>query len=360
MSLEGLMGPEEDREHFRRMTGIGADKFGNPDLTVVRAADKTVLAGAQKPNGEMVYIANAKMDPPTLLMQQNNLPYHVWYQSQQQPTAWLSYLNFNLQREIQFEATGNYYSKPYPSSITMTFEKVRPETLAYLRKIGVMQPEGVPPTPKPPIAPAPTPAPSPQRLVPVRTKGVAYLYLATKPPATKYLSFAKVTPPNKSVNDMLAQGYTELPIELTTDLASSEAKLNALAPQMQSTLTEDVAAKQFGVVPREVVIEFVQASPTTMATLKNRGFTDVKMVKTVTVGQKSGCFIATAAFSTPLAPEIEVLRQFRDERLLADPLGRAFVKGYYTVSPPIAQAVSLSETLKWAVRGLIAPLVRGR
>jgi hypothetical protein len=85
-----------------------------------------------------------------------------------------------------------------------------------------------------------------------------------------------------------------------------------------------------------------------------------KPAPTPAPAKKSGCFIATAAYSTPLDPRINVLRQFRDERLLADPLGRAFVKGYYTVSPPIAQAVSLSETLKWAVRGLIAPLVRGR
>jgi len=377
MALEGLMGPEEDERHLRdmrkrerteakegqlrgllRQRGLGADKFGNPDLNVTRAADKTVLGGGPRPNGETVYIATAKMDPPTLLMKQNGLSQHVWYQSQQQPAAWLSYLNFNLQREIQFEATGNYYSKPYPSSITMAFEKSKPETTAYLRKIGVLKPEGTPPAPTP--KPTPTPVPSPQRLVPVRTKGVAYLYLMTKPPTSKYVTFAKMNPMPKSAGDMSAQGYTELPIELTTDLASSEAKLNALAPQMQSTLTEDRAAKEYGTVPKEVVIEFVQASPTTLTTLKNRGFTDVKMVKTVTVGQKSGCFIATAAFSTPLAPEINVLRQFRDDRLLTDPLGRAFVKGYYTLSPPVAHAVSMSETLKRMVRGLIAPMVRGR
>jgi hypothetical protein len=76
--------------------------------------------------------------------------------------------------------------------------------------------------------------------------------------------------------------------------------------------------------------------------------------------KKSGCFIATAAFGTPLDPRIDVLRQFRDERLLTDPLGRAFVRTYYTVSPPIAHAISMSEVLKQVVRGLIAPIVHGR
>lgn len=76
--------------------------------------------------------------------------------------------------------------------------------------------------------------------------------------------------------------------------------------------------------------------------------------------KKSGCFIATAAYGTPQAPQIDVLRQFRDERLMTDPFGRACVKGYYTLSPPIAEVVSMSETLRKAVRALIAPLVQGR
>jgi len=62
------------------------------------------------------------------------------------------------------------------------------------------------------------------------------------------------------------------------------------------------------------------------------------------------CFIATAAYGSPAAEEINILRQFRDEFLLHNPPGRAFVAAYYATSPPIAEFVSRHEVLRTAVR----------
>jgi len=50
-----------------------------------------------------------------------------------------------------------------------------------------------------------------------------------------------------------------------------------------------------------------------------------------------GCFIATAAFGTPHAKEIDELRAFRDHILLSNTLGELFVDAYYRFSPPIAE-----------------------
>jgi hypothetical protein len=43
--------------------------------------------------------------------------------------------------------------------------------------------------------------------------------------------------------------------------------------------------------------------------------------------------------------------------LLTNPLGKAFVKDYYTISPPIADVIRESEPLKAAVRFALKPLI---
>lgn len=74
-------------------------------------------------------------------------------------------------------------------------------------------------------------------------------------------------------------------------------------------------------------------------------------------GGGGGCFIATAAYGSYLAPEVMTLREFRDQFLLTNDLGRAFVHWYYRVSPPVAAFISEDEALKGAVRLCLAPLV---
>ncbi|NMG82970.1 MAG: hypothetical protein GIS02_02040 [Methanosarcinales archaeon] len=72
----------------------------------------------------------------------------------------------------------------------------------------------------------------------------------------------------------------------------------------------------------------------------------------------SPCFIATAAYGTPMHEDINVLRDFRDRYLMTNPVGRTFVKVYYKTSPPIADVISENEGLRTIVRdGLVKPLV---
>jgi len=74
--------------------------------------------------------------------------------------------------------------------------------------------------------------------------------------------------------------------------------------------------------------------------------------------EDEGCFIATAAYGTDTAQEIDILRKFRDEILLPNSLGTQFVSFYYRTSPPIADFISRHDVLRTIVReGFVAPIV---
>jgi len=71
-----------------------------------------------------------------------------------------------------------------------------------------------------------------------------------------------------------------------------------------------------------------------------------------------GCFIATAAYGTPAAEQIDVLREFRDSVLLESIAGSQFVALYYQLSPPVADFISESSFLRTLVRELLVdPIV---
>jgi hypothetical protein len=65
-----------------------------------------------------------------------------------------------------------------------------------------------------------------------------------------------------------------------------------------------------------------------------------------------GCFVATAAFGSPMARQVQWLRAFRDQVLLGGRAGRAFVNWYYAWSPRAAawlRAHSVARKLTRAV-----------
>lgn len=69
------------------------------------------------------------------------------------------------------------------------------------------------------------------------------------------------------------------------------------------------------------------------------------------------CFIATAAFGSSMAPQVQVLRNFRDEWLLKSEAGKFFVKNYYKYSPQIADWIAERPFVKSVVRGMLWPLI---
>jgi len=74
-----------------------------------------------------------------------------------------------------------------------------------------------------------------------------------------------------------------------------------------------------------------------------------------------GCLIATAAFGSELAPQVQMLREIRDNTILSTTSGTAFMTGfnqfYYSFSPTIADWERENPIFQDAVRITITPLL---
>jgi hypothetical protein len=75
------------------------------------------------------------------------------------------------------------------------------------------------------------------------------------------------------------------------------------------------------------------------------------------IKRESGCFIATATFGSPFAPEVIALRRYRDDVLNHSILGRLFIRAYYFISPSIASMISSSEILRTGSRNVLNRII---
>ena len=74
-------------------------------------------------------------------------------------------------------------------------------------------------------------------------------------------------------------------------------------------------------------------------------------------GGGGGCFIATAAYGSPMESHVKVLRDFRDRFMLTNPVGKTFIDLYYTYSPPVADFIANHDTVRLMIRWSLLPLV---
>lgn len=79
------------------------------------------------------------------------------------------------------------------------------------------------------------------------------------------------------------------------------------------------------------------------------------------VTPKSGCLIATAAFGSELAPQVQFLREYRDNTIMTTMAGSSFLNAfntvYYSFSPTVADAERTHPLLQETVRAGISPLL---
>lgn len=95
---------------------------------------------------------------------------------------------------------------------------------------------------------------------------------------------------------------------------------------------------------RELCSKFDKCCSYSKCLLASRG------VSISSSSSSSSCFIATAAYSTSTHPDIDTFRNFRDKKLLTNPVGLRLVSLYYNISPSIANYVKRQPVIKSFLR----------
>ena len=71
----------------------------------------------------------------------------------------------------------------------------------------------------------------------------------------------------------------------------------------------------------------------------------------------SPCFVASAAYGSPLEPRVRALRRLRDRHLRTNAIGRATVTAYQELGPHLASAIREHPELRSAARLALEPIV---
>jgi len=84
-------------------------------------------------------------------------------------------------------------------------------------------------------------------------------------------------------------------------------------------------------------------------------------IETPDNGENGGCLIATATFGSEMAPQVQQLRELRDNTILSTESGTAFMAGfnqmYYSFSPMIADLERESPVFKEVVKLTLTPML---
>lgn len=153
-----------------------------------------------------------------------------------------------------------------------------------------------------------------------------------------------------TVTDILPNGVTLV----STSPACSQnggtltCALGNLSPGAVAILTIDVTVDNVSKLTNTASVRAAEFDPDT----SNNSAEEKTLVNCA-----KGCFIATAAYGSPLAPQVQHLRTFRDRFLMPYSLGHWFVDLYYRYSPPLAEALRQHDDLRAVVRTGLRPLI---
>ena len=123
---------------------------------------------------------------------------------------------------------------------------------------------------------------------------------------------------------------------------------------MEETVEEETMMEE--IVEEETMMEEIVEEETMMEETVEE---ETMMEETVEEG--GGCLIATATFGSELAPQVQQLRELRDNTILSTESGTAFMTGfnqfYYSFSPTIADLERENPVFKEVVKLTLTPMI---
>lgn len=130
------------------------------------------------------------------------------------------------------------------------------------------------------------------------------------------------------------------PSVFVTSMSASYRNTTIFSPTVTVTFTET------SLIPTTSTVTAAQATTTTT-------------IATLVIARP--CAIASAVYGSELAPEVQILREFRDRTVMSTFAGSQFMRVfnafYYSFSPTVARATLANPAVGFLVRALISPLI---
>jgi hypothetical protein len=162
----------------------------------------------------------------------------------------------------------------------------------------------------------------------------------------------------------LARYELRVGTEPIDDRASFERALPAVEPRIDRV---ELRVPVDGGPGELVELDFGGLTPQTSYWVAMRAVDECNARGPIVVGQLatteihfttvSPCFVATAAYGSPLEARVGSLRRLRDRHLRTNTVGRALVRAYEAVGPHAADVIRDSDALRALTRAALAPLV---
>ena len=155
----------------------------------------------------------------------------------------------------------------------------------------------------------------------------------------------------------IAANYNAQSINSTFQFTGGSGAIPSSTPAPEPVVVEEVIE-----VPEpEPVVEVVAPEPEPEPEPICGEGTVYQNGKCVAEKQGGGCLIATAAFGSEMAPQVQFLREIRDGKVMMTESGTTFMAGfnqfYYSFSPAVADLERENPVFKETVKLAITPLL---